>query len=89
MPESQGLIGRTLNEFLGPSDPNMMREQRINGEKLPDFSLVERYLGPAGGYLKAEEDGWFTVAFGLPRSVDDRPKPDAGPEVETASRVAP
>jgi hypothetical protein len=37
----------------------MLREQSIDGSKLPDFQAVRRYLGPAGLFSRSEDDGWF------------------------------
>jgi hypothetical protein len=59
MPESESLLGRCLNRLLGPDDPDVLREQKIEGGRLPDFQAVRRYLGPAGLFMRSEQDGWF------------------------------
>jgi len=63
MPESETLLGKLLNRVLGPQEEGVLREQQIDGRKLPEYQVVRRYLGPAGLYVKTEEkgDGWFVV----------------------------
>ncbi|HEY6565263.1 MAG TPA: hypothetical protein VIY86_12245, partial [Pirellulaceae bacterium] len=65
MPESQSLWGRVLNQFMSGGDPNSPREQRLDGDNLPDFDQVEKHLGPIGVYLKADPNGWLIAGVGL------------------------
>jgi hypothetical protein len=65
MPESESVLGRVLNRMLGPEDEDMLREQKIDGSRLPDFQAVRRYLGPAGMYSRTETDGWFLTGVVL------------------------
>lgn len=65
MPEARSLLGRVLNAILGEGDEDVLREQRIDGSKLPDFEMIRRYFGPAGMTLTTEDDGWFAVGFML------------------------
>jgi hypothetical protein len=58
MPESETLVGRLLNRLLGPEEKGILREQQIDGSKLPDYQVVRRYLGPAGMFVQSHEDGW-------------------------------
>jgi len=58
MPESESMLGRALNDLLGP-DPDTTRKQEIDASKAPDFDFVRRHLGPAGTFAVSEEDGWF------------------------------
>jgi hypothetical protein len=44
-----------------------MRDQEIEGEEMPDYQVVRRYLGPAGVFATSESDGWFVVGFMLPK----------------------
>jgi len=39
--------------------------QAIDGEKLPEFDVVRRYLAPSGGYIESDEDGILFVGFTL------------------------
>ena len=66
MPESETLVGKFLNWFFGAEDDEV-REQEIDGSKLPDYQIVRRYLGPAGLYVQTEEDGWFVAGTLLPK----------------------
>jgi hypothetical protein len=61
MPEAETLLGKLLNRLLGPDDKNAVRQQVIDGTKLPDFQVARRYLGPAGGYITSGDDGWFVT----------------------------
>ena len=74
----------------------MLREQKIDGRQLPDYEAVRRYLGPAGMFLRSEDDGWFASEFcstnrqpmsrastSLPSPRRPRKKPLAG----TSSRL--
>jgi hypothetical protein len=39
--------------------------QAIDGEKLPEFDVVRRYLAPSGGYIQSDENGILLVNFAL------------------------
>ncbi|MHB9046492.1 MAG: hypothetical protein ACYC35_11170 [Pirellulales bacterium] len=67
MPESETTFGRILNSMLGDGKEGVVRKQRIDGRKLPDFKVVARYLGPAGMHVTSEASGWFLVGFTLPK----------------------
>jgi hypothetical protein len=58
MPEAESLLGKLLNRLLEPEEEGVMREQVIDGSQLPEFQVVRRYLGPAGLYVRSEDDGW-------------------------------
>ena len=87
MPESKGLIGQILNRTLGPKQKGVLREQKIDAKKLPDFELVRKYLGPAGAFVQIEPDGWFTTLIVLKTDEDVKPvdAPVDAPAVSTAS----
>ena len=59
MPQSESLLGRTLNSLAAPSKSKAPRQQRINGSKLPDFDVVSKALGPSTTAMMSEENGWF------------------------------
>ncbi|MCA9229402.1 MAG: hypothetical protein KDA57_02015 [Planctomycetales bacterium] len=68
MPEAETLLGRFLNRMLTPADDEdegILREQKIDGRKLPEFEMVRRYFGPAGTVVRSDEDGWFIVGATL------------------------
>lgn len=65
MPEAETVLGQVLNEFLGEDKEGVLRTQKIDGSKLPDFEMVRRYLGPAGLAVRSEENGWFLIGFTL------------------------
>lgn len=62
MPESESLLGKTLNDLLTTEvekEEGVLRRQQIDGSLLPSFEMVRRYFGPAGRVLQSEDDGWF------------------------------
>lgn len=59
MPESKSPLGQLLNMVLGPKEPGAVRQQEIDGSKMPAFEAVSRYLGPAGLFVQTEADGWL------------------------------
>jgi hypothetical protein len=72
MPESESLLGRILNRMLTPpesEDEGVLREQKIDGSKLPDFEMVRRYFGPSGTVVRSDDDGWFIVGATLSKQT--------------------
>jgi hypothetical protein len=69
MPEAKTVVGKVLNRLLGPDEKGILREQQIDGSKMPDFDAVRRYLGPAGVYVRSEDDGWFVAGCLLSKDV--------------------
>jgi len=59
MPESETILGKVLNKLLGPDEDGVLREQQIDGTKLPEFDVVRRFLGPAGANVRSLPDGWL------------------------------
>ncbi len=82
MPESKGLIGQVLNRLLSPQEKGVVREQRIDGEKMPEYQVVRRYLGPVGAFIVTEEEGWYAAAVGLTKQAPI--EPSMNPAVNTA-----
>jgi hypothetical protein len=70
MPESKTLLGKLLNRLLGPEEEGILREQQIDGSKMPEFDAVRRYLGPAGLFVRSDEDGWFTAGCMLSKDLE-------------------
>lgn len=69
MPESKTLLGKLLNRFLGPDEEGLLREQQIDGSKMPDFDLVRRYLEPSGMYVRSVENGWYMAGCLLSKQM--------------------
>lgn len=65
MPESETMLARMLNAFIGSGRKGSVRKQRLDGSKLPDYQVVRRSLGSAGILMTSEPDGWFAKGFTL------------------------
>ena len=61
LPQGETILARILNNSMGTGKKDEVRRQEIDGSKLPQFEQVQKYLGPAGSYLRTEEDGWLLV----------------------------
>jgi hypothetical protein len=61
MPESESLLGKALNEMLAPEEEDTLRENQLDGTKLPEFEKIQKYLGPAGLFLRSEDEGWAII----------------------------
>jgi hypothetical protein len=86
MPESESIIGKLLNSMLGEGKEGVLRPQRIDGSKMPDYDLVRRYLGPAGMSMTTEPTGWLLTGFTLTKEVE--PAPSEGEKREEAAESA-
>ncbi len=71
MPKSKSLTGQLLNGLLGDGKPGSVREQRIDGSKLPDFEVIRRHFGTAGIGMQSLPDGWYLTGLSLPRSQQE------------------
>jgi hypothetical protein len=67
MPESKSLMGGLLNRMLGPEERDVLREQQIKGDKMPEFVKIKKYFGPAGAFNRSVEDGWLIAGCLLPK----------------------
>jgi hypothetical protein len=70
MPESETMLGRLLNRMLGPEEEGVLREQELDGSKMPDFQIVRRYLGPHGLYVRSHDEGWFVQGCLLTKEAE-------------------
>jgi hypothetical protein len=61
LPEAETLLARLLNAMLGSREEGAVRQQEIDGSKLPDFDLLKKYLGPGGLFVQSEDNGWWLV----------------------------
>ncbi|MGW8257015.1 MAG: hypothetical protein ACWGMZ_05990 [Thermoguttaceae bacterium] len=69
MPESESILGHLLNMLFGEGKKGVVRQQKIDGSRLPDYEIVRHYLGPAGMQVTAEKDGWFLKGFTLNKEI--------------------
>jgi hypothetical protein len=67
MPRSKSILGQLLNMVLGDGKPGSVREQRIDGSKLPEFEKIRRYLGTAATAMESRPDGWYVAGLAVPR----------------------
>jgi hypothetical protein len=65
MPQSETVLGKLLNSMSADAKEGIPRKQKIDGSQLPDFSTVQRYLGPAGSFVTSLDDGWMCVGLML------------------------
>jgi hypothetical protein len=77
MAKSETAFGKLLNKLLGDDKEGSVRKQRIDGSKLPEFDIVRRYLGPAGAFMVAQDDGWLLTGFTLRKQVNAAETPTA------------
>ena len=59
--EAETLLARLLNAMMGQREEGVIRQQEIDGSKLPDFDLVKKYLGPGGLFVQSEDNGWWLL----------------------------
>ena len=63
---AESIFGKLLNRLLVEDDEeDILREQVIDGSKLPEFEMVRRYFGPVGATIRSEDAGWFVTGFAL------------------------
>jgi hypothetical protein len=60
LPQAETMLARLLNGLFGKEE-GVIRQQEIDGSKLPDFEQVKKYLGPGGLYTQSEDAGWWVV----------------------------
>lgn len=70
MPESESMMGKLLNSLMGEQKEGVLRPQRLDGSKLPEYDMVRRYLGPAGMTMTTEPTGWLLTGFTLTKEVE-------------------
>ena len=63
MPDSESVLGRVLNRLLGPKEKGVRRSQKLDGESLPDYQVVRRYLGPGGLFVQPSAEGWLVTGI--------------------------
>lgn len=61
MPESESVFGKVLNRIWAPAEEGELRQQHVDGSKMPPFEAIQKYLGPGGFYSRSVDDGWTIV----------------------------
>jgi hypothetical protein len=91
MPKSESVLGQLLNALLGDGKDGVVRKQRIDGGKLPEFDTISHYFGPAGTFVASETNGWFITGFMLDKAKASEPTAanDAGPRIDAAAAAKP
>lgn len=70
MPEAETLLAKILNRLMGPDEEGVLRDQEIDGSKMPDFDAVRRYLGPSGMFTRSEGNGWYITGILLTKDTE-------------------
>jgi hypothetical protein len=70
MGEAETMFGKLLNRMLGDGKEGSVRQQKIDGSKLPDFETVRRYFGPGGMSVVSDEAGWSITGFTMSKDID-------------------
>ena len=72
MPESESLLGRTLNTLSGAAKKRRAAVAADRRQHLPDFKVVRRSLGLGGMGAVSEPNGWFIKGFLLPKPAMEK-----------------
>jgi hypothetical protein len=90
MPQSETILGKFLNSMSSEGQEGVPRKQKIDGSQLPDFSTVQKYLGPAGSFVTSMDDGWLCVGLMMaPQPVVVNAPASADQQNKSASEPAP
>jgi hypothetical protein len=63
LPEADTFMAHFINFVMGEEKEGVTRKPRLDGSKLPEYKIVQHYLGPAGSFVTSEPEGWFLVGF--------------------------
>ncbi|MBM4021953.1 MAG: hypothetical protein FJ284_06900 [Planctomycetes bacterium] len=74
MPKARSVLGQLLNGLLGDGKPGSVREQKVDGSKLPEFEAVRKYFGTVGTAVEVFPDGWRLTGLSLPRAGQPEPE---------------
>lgn len=86
LPEAETVLARLLNALMGPREEGALRQQEIDGSKLPEFDLVKKYLGPGGLFVQTQASGgWWIVGCLLAKEA----QPEKSAKAEERSVRAP
>ena len=67
MPQAETLLGRSLNRLFASADATQLRDQELDGSKLPPFAFTLPYLSPGGFFVRTQPDGWLHTGVLLKR----------------------
>lgn len=73
MPKSETFFGRLLNRMMTTEEQRevgALREQKVDGERLPSFELARRYFGPSARSVRSEGDGWLVSGVVLSKAPE-------------------
>jgi len=62
MPEAKTIVGKVINRAMNTKQGEI-RDQKIDGKKMPPYDVVREYLGVSGLTATSEADGWFTSSL--------------------------
>lgn len=62
---SRSVLALVLDRLLDPHHKNKDKEQKLKGDKLPEFEKIRHYFMPSGGVVRTEDDGWSVQSFVL------------------------
>jgi len=63
LPQSRSMLATILDRILRPKDELKNVNQRVKGDKLPPYELIEDYFMPGGSRVRTESDGWSYQGF--------------------------
>ena len=63
LPEADTFLAHFINFLMGEEKEGVTRKPRLDGSKLPEYKIVQHYLGPGGSFSTSEKEGWFLVGF--------------------------
>lgn len=70
LPEADTFLAHFINFLMGEEKEGVTRKPRLDGSKLPEYKIVQRYLGPGGSFSTGENEGWFLVGFTAASNAD-------------------
>lgn len=69
LPEADLPIADAMNAIFGQDlAEGEIRKARLDGSKLPDYSVVRKYFHNSGMFSSTEADGWFMMGFSLDKN---------------------
>jgi hypothetical protein len=61
LPQAETMFARLLNALLDDDKEDGVRQNVIDGTKLPPYEQITKYLGPTGLFAQSEDNGWWVV----------------------------
>ena len=63
LPQSRSMLATILDRILRPKDELKNVTQRVKGDKLPPYNVIQEYFMPGGSRVHTHADGWSFEAF--------------------------